>query len=345
MEFEGAKSIFKNNIVDLLSRMPDQAMGSIIGNFLPIVMMHRFSQPDRNITGHETGHIRNCLEVFRKNGYSAISLYDFARSIKDDKPIPNKSVCFTMDDGFIDQYEVASSLFAEFDIPLTCFVITRFLDQELWPWDDQLAYIIDRASPGQHMLRYDDTELSIYLTSDSRSTELSRLRDHIKSVSNERLYENLEGIYESFGVKVPAEIPGNYLPMSWDNARSFTRAGHSIAPHTESHRILSRLSDDAAESEIKLSIEKVNREIDDAPPVFAYPTGRANDFSNREAKLLNENGVLACVSTIPGSVMTDIIEPGKMFKLPRYAMPDNVYDFLQYISWIEVAKDRLRNRK
>ena len=51
---------------------------------------------------------------------------------------------FTIDDGFIDHHDIAGPLFADYDIPLTFFLVTGFIDGELWPWDDQLSYAIGR---------------------------------------------------------------------------------------------------------------------------------------------------------------------------------------------------------
>lgn len=337
------KSGLRKTVLTLQSIVPAFISQRLAGDFVPIFMLHRFSHPDRDISGSNLKKLRNCLEYFREKKYKAISLDELARTYVSGEKLPANSAVFTVDDGFLDQYEVGASLFSEYDIPLTCFLITDFLDQNIWPWDDQIKYIIDNAETGSYTVELQGKKTEVHIEAGNRRTSQRRsLRNFIKSISNDSLYDDLEQIYLNFRVQQPDAIPAEYLPMTWDNAIALTNSGHFIAAHTLTHRILSRLSDENAEKEIGASILRLQEKTGISSPVFAYPTGRKEDFTSREINYPQKSAILASVSTEPGTVTGGIADSNYLHTLPRYSMPDNIQDFVQYLTWIEVLKDKYR---
>ena len=111
----------------------------------PVFMLHRLTQPGNN-KGIMPEHLRRCLQYLVDNDYSFISLEQFIHAHVTKQPIPERAVAFTMDDGYLDQAEIAAQIFLEFNCPLTFFVITGMLDRTLWPWDVQLAWITGSSS-------------------------------------------------------------------------------------------------------------------------------------------------------------------------------------------------------
>jgi len=102
----------------------------------PIFMLHRITAHEQQAEGKiDPDHLRNCLQYLHKNNYTCISLEQLILSLQHNKPLPAKTVCFTMDDGYIDQAQIAAPIFLEFNCPLTFFVITEMLDHTAWPWD------------------------------------------------------------------------------------------------------------------------------------------------------------------------------------------------------------------
>ncbi len=128
--------------------------------------------------------------------------------------------------------------------------------------------------------------------------------------------------------------------MTWAQGRAFVQRGHHIAPHTHSHRILSRLSALPAQQEIESSIQRVTTELGHPPTVFAYPTGREEDFSERDAGLLRDAGIRCAVSTVPRTATPS----NRWYSLPRFSLPASETDFLQYLSCMELLKNKFRSR-
>jgi peptidoglycan/xylan/chitin deacetylase (PgdA/CDA1 family) len=332
------KELIKGLVPPLASMVPGALAQRILGDFCPIFMLHRIST--REAASEQSAcHIESCLRLVRRYGFTPISLQALAEAWLLDTALPPKPVVFTIDDGFADHAEIAGHLFARYDTPLTCFVITGFLDGELWPWDDQIAWALRMATPRSFRLTLPYGQpWEVCLSPDSVDREVHRLREALKGLAQDGLYEWLPSFYRALAVEVPAAPPPEYRPMTWPQARAFVRQGHTIAPHTHSHRILSCLSASNASREIDTSISRVRAELGQTPQVFAYPTGRDSDYGPREQQLLRDAGLMCAVSTAPRTATP----AENAFSMPRFSLPNTAVDFLQYLSFVELAKERFR---
>ena len=280
------------------------------------------------------------LEYIRKHRYKPISLQELFDYFGHDEPLPERAVVFTMDDGFADQFEYVSPVFTRYDIPLTCFVITEFLEGKLWPWDDQVRYIFDNTKLMSFSLRLPDEDAftANFTLDQGRTLERHRLIAILKAQTQSSIYEWLKNLYTAAEVDMLEGIPQEYTPASWNQAREFVKKGHAIAAHSKSHRILTRLNNDEALDEIIGSYEFLKTRVEDCADTFAYPTGRLGDFGRREMDIIKS-------SPITGSVTTyaDAARPGYPLEaVPRFSLPDNMTDFLQTLSFIEVLKNKAR---
>jgi peptidoglycan/xylan/chitin deacetylase (PgdA/CDA1 family) len=70
--------------------------------------------------------------------------------------------------------------------------------------------------------------------------------------------------------------------------------------HTHTHPILSQVDGERAEREIRVCHERITAETGVAPRYFAYPNGRAQDFSDETKAILRRCGYELAFSTIEG---------------------------------------------
>jgi peptidoglycan/xylan/chitin deacetylase (PgdA/CDA1 family) len=336
---EHMKELVKGLVPALVSMVPGALAQRLLGDFCPIFMLHRLH--DGSGQGQHVQHIERCLRFVRRHRFVPLSLAEVIGRLRDGKPLPPKSVCFTIDDGFRDHAQLGGKLFSQFEVPITCFVVTDFLDGLLWPWDDQVAFALQCTPVTKLSVELPcGTEFAVDIQPD-RAPIIDSLQKRLKSGPQEDIYTWLPSLYHAVNVEIPSAPPAQYHPMSWDDARTFVRAGHTIAPHTSSHRILARLPDQQSQYEISHSIDRVREELSKPPVLFAYPTGRAGDFGPREMTQLEQLGIQGAVATIPGAVRSK----DSRFALPRFLFPDNYTDFVQYLSFIEEAKERWRNKR
>lgn len=330
----------KEQMASLLSlfvnRVPNRIARKLCGDTTPIFMLHRIADSNEIKQQQTLEHIEWCLKYIRKHRYNPISLIELCYSYINGTPIKPKSVVFTFDDGFYDQYSLASPLFNRYDIPYTCFLITDFIDKKLWPWDDQIRYIITHTKKSALTLNFTDSRTIKLQLEDNKNEAKKRLHNEIKLSPQDSIYSWVEGLYEQAEVDIPKDIPEIYQPMSWQQAQTLIDQGHDICSHTLSHRILSRLSDAESKREIEDSLKRINQKLTGTAPLFAYPTGRPTDYTQREVDFLKQKNIIASVNTF-----ADSMEKNKnIFHIPRYFLPENRFDFIQYLSFFEKMKQR-----
>lgn len=322
-----------------LKCVPPSLVRATLGDFVPVFMLHRLVEPDGEPSVTKIKRIKGYLEYLRANQYHLISLDTLIDKFHSGEPIPYKTAVFTLDDGFFDHTSIAGELFASYDCPITLFVITDFIEGKLWPWDDHVKHVLlsteksefDVALPSGKLFQFN-------IAKASRKDQSHHLQSELKRCDHAHIYTWLSTLYHAADMDYSPKPPHAYRPASWNDLQSFIHRGHSVGPHTKSHRILSQLSDEEAQFEIADSINILKRRLPSSSACFAYPTGRLGDFLPRDEKLAEQLGCKCAVSTIPFSAT----RKSKLMALPRYSLPENMKNFLQYISFIEHMKNSFR---
>jgi len=60
---------------------------------------------------------------------------------------------------------------------------------------------------------------------------------------------------------------------------------------------------------------------------------------------LRDNQFLGAVTTTPGFAESSSSNDEQLFRLPRFALPDSMDDFVQCCTWIEYAKGNYRTKR
>jgi peptidoglycan/xylan/chitin deacetylase (PgdA/CDA1 family) len=308
--------MIKKLIVNSLASGPLVALGGkVFRQYVPIFMLHRFKCDEIGINGHKEGSLIFALEFLRKHKFNFLSIDDIVKSMVDNEPLPERSIAFSLDDGYWDQVEVAGHTFASYDCPATYFVVTGFVNGDLWLWDSKIHYLIESLSAKQ-------------------SVKLEEMFPHL-NISGGNSYSIASKIVVELSVLTKIEIDSTIASL-----KDMERMGLKIGAHTYSHPLLSRESELVAKQEMLRSKQDLALHIDRPSEVFCYPTGRDQDFGNREIKFAQELGFTGAVSAIPGLV--DTLHDESHYALPRYGFPDNREGFIQYATWIESFNSLVR---
>lgn len=325
----------------MLASRPVAAIASrFFGYGIPIFMLHRMDSGEHTIAGGtQPDHLRRCLQYLVDKNYRFISLQQLVAALRAGQPLPSKAAAFTMDDGFSDQANIAAPVFAEFNCPLTFFVITGMLDQALWPWDAQVAWITETAGITSLETGVAGKSFTLPLGNTFNRRLAKRvLHDAIRELPSDQIDEIIDRIASDAGVAIPEKPPAAYQPMTWEMARQLERNGVQFAPHSVSHRVLSRLDGKSMRQEIRNSWRTLDAELLNPLRVFCYPTGRESDYGKREIDTLRDDQFLGAVTTTPDFVESSNASDEQLFRLPRFPLPEQLDDFIQYCSWIEYAK-------
>ncbi len=111
---------------------------------VPILMYHYVSIPpaDADIYRKDLSiapaDFASHLDRLQADGYTTISLYDFAAHLAQGSVLPEKPVIISFDDGYRDNYTNAFPALAERNMTAMFFVVTDFIDEErpaYFSWD------------------------------------------------------------------------------------------------------------------------------------------------------------------------------------------------------------------
>lgn len=306
-----------------------------------ILMMHRFADSESGTPGHSAKGLRNNLEFLRANNFTLLRVDELLGRVERGEPI-TRCVAFTVDDGYADFATVGADAFARYDCPVTVFLATGFIDGESWFWWDKIELVIMSTSRQSCRFSVDGEEIAFELTSQSARTQaVTSMVQWVKRVDDGRKEAAIMRLSEAADVHIPRDPPPRYAPMSWDTCRRLEFAGASFGPHTVSHPVLSRVSDERASAEIARSWERVQIELREPVPAFCYPVGTSDDITSRDLHLAEHHGLRMGVSAIPGFITPETFSQTR-FALPRFAYPDESEVFRQIVGGLERAKSLLR---
>jgi peptidoglycan/xylan/chitin deacetylase (PgdA/CDA1 family) len=310
-----------------------------------IFMLHRFSQPDQGIPGHDADELRETLAYLRREGYEFVSLRDVFLRLREGNPSLRRAVSFTIDDGYADQVEIAAPVFAEFDCPVTTFVCTGFLDGRLWMWWDRIEYVFRETGHRELSLESSLGALHFKWADEAgRNLAQREFTEICKKMTDGDKHAAILEIAARAEVELPATPPSQYAPVTWDALRAAEQRGMRFAPHTMTHPVLTRTSDEQARQEIGDSMKRVQAECADPDPFFCYPNGQHGDFGPREFQILEELGFSGAVAGYAGyaSAHAWSDDPLARFAVRRFSYPNHRPDVIQYASGLERLKSILR---
>jgi len=289
-------------------------------------MLHRFADPDTGATGHDPSELRRTLAFLRRRGYELVELREMFRRLREGRHTRDLGIAFTIDDGYADQVRVAGPVFAEFDCPVTIYLTTGFLDRQLWMWWDRIEHVFEACRGRSIMTTLHGTALEYrWDHEDGRRTAILDFTARCKLVPEGERRAAIERLAAAAGVDLPTLPPERYAPMSWADVKRWGERGMSFGPHSLTHPILSRTSDEQSRTELVGSWNRLCEMVQRPTPVFCYPNGLAEDFGPREVATLQSLGLEGAVATTPGyaSVTGFHAHSRGPFQVPRLHYPDN----------------------
>jgi len=289
----------------LAKKLKDAAAGRVL-----ILMYHRIVDGvvARGL-GHEGMYVdpetfENHLR-FMKRHFLVVSLAEALdlleqRSGKND-PGESPLCAITFDDGWRDVYENAYPLLRSHGMAATVFLPTGFIGTRNWLWMDRLARLLNTWNLGKEK-RGIRTSVGSFLrrqgvTGVADDMELHGIIGAMKRLRQEEIERILRALSEEGGAAPISEERGF---LAWEEVGEMYQSGLvRFGSHTESHRILTTLSDDEVALDLLRSKERLVAAgvVDPDFIPFAYPNGNHTD---RIAAMVHEAGYGLAVTTEKG---------------------------------------------
>ncbi len=266
-----------------------------------ILLYHRIAEPEtdpfelavssRQFLEHldvlETlGRIRSLAELVRDVGSHGRGRPSFA---------------LTFDDGYQDNLSAVKPILEERGVSATVFVTTGFVGGHPFWWDELVGLLLgNRLLPERLELNLDGLSRGW----DVATAELGRVFNEVWTL--------LMGLDDDSRRRAVAALRTQMSgPLPPGTGRSLTVAeltelarGElvSIGAHTQTHPVLTRLSGDAARTEILGSKEWLEDVLGEPVTAFSYPYGGSAHYGHSEVEIVRTAGFVLACSGEPGRV-------------------------------------------
>lgn len=202
--------------------------------------------------------------------YRPTTLEEIAAWIREDRPIPARSIAVSFDDGFEDNYSVAAPILEQFDIRGTMYLTVDCVQKQKIPWFCRIQYLFREAKRRKRILHDEEFDRNWNLDDPADYREAFALYNRsTASLEGENLERRIAEFEERFGFR--SETEDSPRMMNFRQARELSERGHAIGNHSLSHGNLARIPEDSLDREIVQAHEILQRELGRSVEHFSYP--------------------------------------------------------------------------
>lgn len=259
-----------------------------------ILMLHRVVRlksilEDNRSLEITPAFLEQTILKYQSKGYRFVSLDDIHEQISQKKKLKQKFVCFTFDDGYIDNYEVAYPILKKYNCPFTIFITTDFPDKKALLW----WYVLEDFLLQNKRLILGDGSRYDCSTVELKNQVFQQVKQKIFSSQETNTKLFLEQLFKNYDFSFTSQI--NTTSLSWEQIKILSEDSLcTIASHTISHPVLTTLPDENITFELKKSKEIIESHINKSVEHFAFPYGIHN---SKVTKIVENNGyITACLA-------------------------------------------------
>jgi peptidoglycan/xylan/chitin deacetylase (PgdA/CDA1 family) len=261
-----------------------------------VLMYHRITRPSDPFPGLELSRFRAQMQWLKRRCavIAPEDLPQFARDSSRTRP----AVLVTFDDGYRDYYDNAYPVLDELRIPAVVFLATSFMDNGGMIWTDALHWAAGATRNSTATLPWDRTAAFDLRAEAGREALLHQCKRHLKDAPDVDRRRWMDMLLAELGVAGREGEIARQM-MNWHEVRATARLTR-CGGHTHTHPIMSQLEAPELEREVRVCRDRIATETGVAPRYFAYPNGRAADFTEAAKAVLRRHGFDFAFTTIEG---------------------------------------------
>jgi len=217
--------------------------------------------------------------------YEFLSLDQVAKVLKKKYKPSKPFIAFTLDDGYVDNYQYAFPIFQKYNIPFSIYVSTGFVERVSLLWWYQLEDIVMQ---NDSVLLSNGIHFSCEAISDKEYSFL-QIRKIILELPTYDFDNHVRNLLSNYSLDF--DKYNEELILNWDQIIELSSSSLcTIAAHTVTHRRLSELSDIELLKEITDSKRIIENKIRKDVNHFAYPFGTSFEVSARVVDMVRQSG-------------------------------------------------------
>jgi peptidoglycan/xylan/chitin deacetylase (PgdA/CDA1 family) len=239
--------------------------------------------------------------AYVRDNYSPITFHQLIAHLDGEAPLPPRPILITFDDGFDDNYHHAFPILKNEGVPATFFLSTGYIGGVRTFWYDWLCYLCNFASrDNRPAFTFGGQEFVLSADLPTRRENIAGLFAFVKRLKDDALRTELAKLEEYLEVEYPADGFDASRPMSWQQVREMSDSGIEFGSHAVTHPILTNLTKEKLDQELRLSKEQLEVELARKIEVIAYPVGEDFAFNETVVKAACDAGYRLGASYISG---------------------------------------------
>jgi peptidoglycan/xylan/chitin deacetylase (PgdA/CDA1 family) len=236
---------------------------------LAVLTIHRVAPDDGTATpgllSATPEGLAALLDVLARR-YTVIDLAAVLRRAAGGAALPRRSVLLTIDDAYADVATHTWPALRDRGLPAVLFVPTAYPDavgRAFW-WDRLSGAI---RTTGSATLDGPTGPLALSDVA-ARDRAYRALRDHLKALDHDEMVATVDDLVQRLGGPPPTPAIA-----SWASIRAMHADGLTLAPHTRTHPLLSRLPPARLQEELEGARTDLEGAAGATTAAFAYPSG------------------------------------------------------------------------
>ncbi len=247
------------------------------------------------------------LKYYRSREIDIVSLDEAVERLKSGGE--RYFVCFTFDDGYRDNLNVALPVFRKYDAPFTVYITTAFIRRSYNYWWRALQELIKKTDS------LDAEFLGQRLDVSTFAKKVNAYQFACNVITKEpNLLESLRQVLRDSNISIEAVLDEDAL-SEIELQILATNRNVEIGAHTSDHSKLSSISLEEAYDDIIENKSYLERLIGREVNHFAYPYGDRGSCSRREFDLVKDIGFKSATTNRIGTLLPN--HAGHLTALPR----------------------------
>lgn len=287
---------------------------------LIVLAYHRVTDHDLNTYQYYDGLISATTEEFDfqiayiKKHFTPISMDQVINHVEHDHPLPPKAILVTFDDGFDDNYHNAFPILKKHNVPATIFVSTELISTTQSIWFDQLAALIRNTN--QQKIEIQELGQIFHLNSnkENRSDSQNEIFAVLKSTEGKLMKAILARLFKEFSNELSLLPSEKSRMLTWEQIQEMSKFDIQFGSHTVSHPILSQLSLEDLQFELKESRTILEKMVGKVVKSISYPNGGRNDYNDQVLSETKDSGYTVGFTYVSNNNQLPIVKP---FELDR----------------------------
>lgn len=295
-----------------------------------ILMYHRFSEQPRPGYVHRTEFERQ-VDYLSRN-FNVIRMDQVFEVITGNPAGLRNAVAITVDDGYLDFYEIAFPVLREAGLPATLFLTTRFVDGDIWLWPDQVRYILQHSESIEPLaIPGFEQQNRCPLNAARRDMLWERIVNHLLSIDDSTKQAWLQSFADRQRIELPATPVAGYRGVNWEQVREMATANIEIGAHTRNHPSLGMIGETRLQHEIEGSVDDIEQQTGRRPVSFCYPNGQPGDYTEAVKTHVRQAGCKGAVTAFYDSRVAD-----DLYEVRRFTASEQRFQFEKSVNGVEL---------